>query len=70
MMVKLDGSDELNLTHSDFDEVDPAWAPDRTKIAFAGVRFEFTVDPITGERGIQVGAVSLTKHRLSSSRSP
>ena len=49
MTVAVDGTDELNLTNSDFDEVDPAWAPDGSKIAFAGVRFEFTVNPITGE---------------------
>ena len=36
----VDGSDETNLTNSDFDEIDVAWAPDGSKIAFAGVRFE------------------------------
>lgn len=44
---------EVNITGSasiyDFDEREPAWSPDGTKIAFSGVRFEDTVDPITGD---------------------
>jgi Tol biopolymer transport system component len=42
-------NDALNITNSDADEIDPAWSPDGTKIAFAGVRnqgFEIvTIDP-------------------------
>jgi Tol biopolymer transport system component len=41
--------DAINLTNTDAMEIDPAWSPDGTKIAFAGVRnqgFEIvTMDP-------------------------
>jgi Tol biopolymer transport system component len=41
--------DATNLTNTDASEIDPAWSPDGTKIAFAGVRnqgFEIvTMDP-------------------------
>jgi dipeptidyl aminopeptidase/acylaminoacyl peptidase len=41
--------DATNITESDASEIDPAWSPDGTKIAFAGVRnqgFEIvTMDP-------------------------
>ena len=41
--------DAINLTNTDASEIDPAWSPDGTKIAFAGVRnqgFEIvTMDP-------------------------
>jgi Tol biopolymer transport system component len=41
--------DAINLTQTDASEIDPAWSPDGTKIAFAGVRnqgFEIvTMDP-------------------------
>lgn len=39
----------VNPNGLDFDEREPAWSPDGTKIAFAGVRFEQGVDPITGD---------------------
>lgn len=38
-----------NATGFDFDEREPAWSPDGTKIAFSGVRFEDSVDPVTGD---------------------
>jgi Tol biopolymer transport system component len=45
-------TDATNLTNTDASEIDPAWSPDGTKIAFAGVRnqgFEIvTMDP-TGQ---------------------
>jgi Tol biopolymer transport system component len=41
--------DAINLTQTDESEIDPAWSPDGTKLAFAGVRnsgFEIvTMDP-------------------------
>jgi len=37
-VINVDGSGETNITNSDFEEIDPAWAPDGSKIAFAGVR--------------------------------
>jgi Tol biopolymer transport system component len=44
--------DATNLTNSDASEIDPAWSPDGTKIAFAGVRNSgseiVTMDP-TGQ---------------------
>jgi Tol biopolymer transport system component len=49
IVINVDGSGEINITNSDFDELDPAWSPDGNKIAFAGVRFEQTIDPMTGE---------------------
>lgn len=49
IVINSDGTGELNITNSDFDEFDPAWSPDGGKIAFAGVRFEQTTDPITGD---------------------
>lgn len=49
LVVNVDGSGETNITNSDFDELDPAWSPDGTKIAFSGVRFEWSVNPITLE---------------------
>ena len=48
IVVNVDGSGEINITNSDFDELDPAWSPDGSKIAFAGVRFEQYPDPISG----------------------
>lgn len=43
---------EVNITGGttgiDFDEREPAWSPDGSRIAFSGVRFEQSVDPITG----------------------
>ena len=42
-------NDATNLTNSDASELDPAWSPDGTKIAFAGVRNSgweiVTIDP-------------------------
>jgi len=47
--VNADGTGEQDITNSDFDELNPAWSPDGARIAFAGVRFEQSLDPITGE---------------------
>jgi Tol biopolymer transport system component len=49
MDTNSDTNDAINLTNTDASEIDPAWSPDGTKIAFAGVRnsgFEIvTMDP-------------------------
>ena len=37
-VVAIDGSSDVNITNSDTDELEPAWSPDGTRIAFAGVR--------------------------------
>jgi Tol biopolymer transport system component len=37
-VINPDGSEQLNLTNSAADEFMPAWSPDASKIAFAGIR--------------------------------
>ena len=34
---------------ADADEIEPAWSPDGARIAFAGVRLETFLDPVTGD---------------------
>ncbi len=52
IVITLATGAEADITVSqnglDFDEGEPAWSPDGTKIAFSAVRFEQGVDPITG----------------------
>ena len=50
LVARVDGTAERNLTNSDGDELDPAWAPDGSRIAFAAVRQEWTIDLETGGR--------------------
>lgn len=50
-VINVDGSGEMPITNIDpdsipFDETYPAWSPDGSKIAFAGVRFESYIDPL------------------------
>lgn len=53
IIINVDGTGEVNITATDtgldFDEIEPAWSPDGTKIAFSAARFEQSVDPITGD---------------------
>jgi uncharacterized repeat protein (TIGR02543 family) len=46
-VVNVDGTGEINITGSDYDEIDPSWSPDGARIAFAGVRPETYQDPET-----------------------
>ncbi|WP_020562397.1 InlB B-repeat-containing protein [Methylosarcina fibrata] len=53
-VINTDGSGEMPITNIEpdsvpFDEIEPAWSPDGSKIAFAGVRFEQYTDPGTGQ---------------------
>lgn len=50
-VINVDGTGESPITNTTpdsipFDEVEPAWSPDGSKIAFSGVRFEPYIDPL------------------------
>jgi Tol biopolymer transport system component len=50
-VINVDGTGETPITNTTpdsipFDEAEPAWSPDGSKIAFAGVRFESYIDPL------------------------
>ncbi|MGZ8227518.1 MAG: TolB family protein [Methylococcaceae bacterium] len=50
-VINVDGTGEMPITNMTeesipFDEVEPAWSPDGSKIAFSGVRFEEYIDPL------------------------
>ncbi|MGZ8881643.1 MAG: hypothetical protein ACXW0I_06060 [Methylosarcina sp.] len=53
-VINVDGSGEMPITNVEpdsipFDETEPAWSPDGSKIAFAAVRTEQYTDPGTGQ---------------------
>jgi Tol biopolymer transport system component len=50
-VINVDGTGEIPITNTTpesipFDEGEPAWSPDGSKIAFSGVRFKGYIDPL------------------------
>jgi Tol biopolymer transport system component len=53
-VMNADGSDQVNLTNSEFDELYPSWSPDGTRIVFASTEAGgaelFVLDVVSQER--------------------